>query len=481
MSAKQRTSGQQIQDPVERGLTGIVVRPGDPDYDRARMDYNERFDLHPLAIVYCLGTDDVVNAVAWARRNGVPLRARSGGHSYEAYSLVEDGIVVDLSRMMEVSVDPHHKIAVVEAGTPLLPLYEALWRHGMTIPGGSCASVGIAGLTLGGGFGLLARHCGLTCDSLTEIEIVTAEGEVLTASQQEHFDLFWACRGGGGGNFGIVTRLTFALHPIDDVAVYNLAWDWEAIERVTDVWQMWAPGVDERLTCILKLQAQSSGAITSMGQFVGPAGELRTILAPLMELGPRSVSIETIPYIEAVYRFAGISPEHRDWLLHGHDEHKKFKNTSAYAYAPIETAGIDALAEWLAAAPNSAALVQLDNYGGAVSRVADDATAFCHRRGVLFNMQYQTYWTKDEEAGENIAWVTGFRRAMRRFVSDGAYVNYADDDLLSWPNAYYGTNVDRLMAIKSEYDPTNFFSFPQSIPLAPAFLRQSWPADATRR
>lgn len=456
---------------AEPELTGIVVRPEDAEYDRARRDYNERFDIHPAVIVYCRETRDVVNAIAWARHNDVPLRARSGGHSYQAYSLVEGGIVVDVSCMKRVEVHAGQRIAHVEAGIELLPLYEELWRHGLTLPGGSCATVGIAGLTLGGGFGLLARRYGLTCDNLLEVEIVTADGRLRNASPCENYDLFWACRGGGGGNFGIVTRFTFNLHPIAEVAIYNIVWEWSALEQVTDIWQMWAPGVDERLTCILKLTAESSGAITSLGQFDGPEEELRELLRPLLELGPTSVSIETVPYIEAVHRFAGLKPRHRHWTVHRQGPGKKFKNTSAYAYRPIDPAGIVAIAEWLERAPNAQSLVQLDNYGGAVSRVANDSTAFFHRRGVLFNMQYQTYWTEDREQQENIAWVERFREEMRAFVSDGAYVNYCDGAILAWPHAYYGNNIDRLMAVKSEYDPTNFFSFPQSIPPAPTFPR----------
>lgn len=460
-------------------LTGDVVWPGDPRYDEARQDYNIRFDVRPRAIVFCLDADDVHNAVRWAGFYGVPVRPRCGRHSYEAWSLVQDGLVVDVSRMKRVHVDAAAGTARVEAGTDLWPLYQALWNQaGVTIPGGSCPTVGISGLVLGGGFGLLGRWLGLTCDSLLSVEMVTARGESVLASEQVNADLFWACRGGGGGNFGIATAFTFRVTPIGDVSIYNVVWDWKDLRPVLQAWQKWAPGADDRLTSILKLTAASSGTIASIGQYVGGADELRTLLQPLVAAAlPQSIEVKTVPYIEAVEHFAGIKPEHERWAAHwsGHwAAHSPpgalaggnpFKNTSAYAYDLFGPDAVERIMEALRAAPNDQGLVQLDAYGGAVARVAPDATAFAHRQGVQWNMQFQAYWSDPAEQDANIAWVEAFRTSLLPYTR-GAYVNYIDVDIVDWPTQYYGGNFARLTEVKRAWDPHNVFHYPQSIPPA---------------
>ncbi|WP_147372891.1 FAD-binding oxidoreductase, partial [Calidithermus terrae] len=185
------------------GLTGRVVRPGDPGYDAARRNYNERFDVRPALVVFCQSVEDVRNALGFARERGMPLRVRGGWHSYEAFSLVEGGLVLDVSDLHAVRVSPDRRTADVGAGAQLIQLYQRLGQLGLTLPGGTCPTVGIAGLTLGGGFGLTSRRYGLTCDCLEEVELVDAEGRVRIASEFRHPDLFWALRGGGGGNFGV--------------------------------------------------------------------------------------------------------------------------------------------------------------------------------------------------------------------------------------------------------------------------------------
>ncbi|MDF3015575.1 MAG: hypothetical protein K0R44_800 [Thermomicrobiales bacterium] len=204
-------------------LTGRVVWPRDPDYDVARQGFNARFSRFPAAIVVCNNTSDVQNAVLWARQEGMPLRARSGGHSYEAFSVVDGGLVVDVGGLTSVEIDVARGEAVIGAGVRLLNCYRHLWQHGVTIPAGTCPGIGIAGLTLGGGIGFLSRQYGLTCDNLVAIELVDADGRALRASKSEHPDLFWALRGGGGGNFGIATAFTFRVHPIGEVVTCTVA------------------------------------------------------------------------------------------------------------------------------------------------------------------------------------------------------------------------------------------------------------------
>lgn len=469
---------QQVPVPALAGepvLTGDVVWLTDPRYDQARQDYNTRFDVHPRVIVFCRGVEDVRNAVRWAAFHQVPIRPRCGRHSYEGWSLVQDGIVVDVSPMDAVRVDPASGTARVEAGIDLWPLYQALWDDSrVTIAGGSCPTVGISGLVLGGGFGLLGRWLGVTCDALLSVEMVTAQGESVRADARQNADLFWACRGGGGGNFGVATAFTFRVTPIDLVSIYNVVWDWKDLRPVLEAWQKWAPGVDDRLTSILKLTAESSGTISSIGQLVGEGEELRHLLRPLIAAAlPQSVEVKTVPYIEAVEHFAGIRPEHERWAAHWGNHLRAaevpggnpFKNTSAYAYDLFGPDAIARIVAALRAAPNDQGLVQLDAYGGAVARVPRDATAFAHRAGVLWNMQFQAYWTDPSEQDANLAWVEDFRRALLPFTR-GAYVNYIDGEIDDWESQYYAGNFARLTEVKRAWDPHNLFRYPQSIPPA---------------
>ncbi|WP_438016556.1 FAD-binding oxidoreductase [Sorangium sp. So ce315] len=446
-------------------LTGRVVLPGDPGYDDAREGYNARFSRHPSAVVFCQDAQDVASAVRWATARGVEIRARSGRHCYEGFSVLDAGLVIDVSDLRNVRVDRARSVAVIGAGADLITVYDALGQVGVTIPAGSCPTVSIAGLTLGGGFGLLSRALGLTCDSLLAVEMVTAEGEVIRADERENQDLLWACQGGGGGNFGVVTSFTFKTHPVSEVSIVTITWPWGALPGVLEAWQSFAASTDERLTSILKLTARSSGEISCVGQMLGTGGELHRLIQPLVSARgtvPSSVSIETLPYLRAVGQLGGLGSDPDRWTVHQRQAQASFKNASAYAYEPFDEGAVAALTAELSRAPSARCLVQLDAHGGAIGRVAPDATAFPHRRA-LWSLQYQAYWTAAAEEKENVAWVERVRRAMLPHTR-GAYINYIDAELEDWLTAYYGANVARLAAIKARYDPREVFRFPRSIP-----------------
>jgi FAD/FMN-containing dehydrogenase len=434
------------------GLTGRVIWPQDPAYEEARQSFNARFSRFPAAIVVCDNTSDVRNAVRWARQEGIPLRARSGGHSYEAFSVVDDGLVTDVAGLTSVDVDVERGEAVIGAGVRLLDLNRRLWEYGVTIPGGTCPGIGIAGLTLGGGIGFLSRQYGLTCDNLLAVELVDAEGRVLRASEERHPDLFWALRGGGGGNFGIATAFTFRVHPIGDVVICTVTWPWDDAAEVLDAWQRWAPFVDERLSVALAIAHPSAGAISATGLFTGSAAELPPLLDPLLRAGtPGAPQIQSLPFLTAAEQFAG--PPITS---------VRFKNTSSLAYEPLPTEAIATLVEHLRAAPFASDLVGFFPLRGAIATIDPAATAFVHRRA-LFDLQYQAYWWDDAAAPASIAWVRDLRAAMAPYTT-GAYVNYVDADLPNWGIAYYEENLERLIRVKTEYDPDNVFEGPQSIP-----------------
>ncbi|WP_371367721.1 putative FAD-linked oxidoreductase YvdP [Sporomusa rhizae] len=432
------------------GLTGRIVFPDDPSYEDARMDYNTRFSKYPRVIVFCQRVLDVINAVKWARETHTPIRVRCGRHSYEAFSIVNKGIVIDVSEMNKVLLEKSKGIASIQAGATLLPLYKVLWHKGVTIPGGTCPTVGISGLTLGGGFGMLTRKLGLLCDNLLAIQMVDAEGKIVYADQCVNSDLLWASRGGGGGNFGIVTSFVYKVHPIANVAVYTITWDWSDAKEVIKVWQDWAPFVDERLTSILELSTKKDGRISSSGEFLGPEGQLQYLLRPLITAGkPIQINVQTIPYIEAVLKFDGGSGPHN------------FKNTGAFVYHCLPDEAISTLLYYMEISPNKDNSIQFQSLGGAVSKVPPTGTAYFHREAGYI-MQYITQWEADTAESPNICWVETLRQSMLKYV-DGTYVNWPDIFIKDWPCAYYGINYQELMRIKHKYDPENIFHFEQSI------------------
>jgi FAD/FMN-containing dehydrogenase len=445
--------GESVPATPSVGLTGRVIWPQDPAYDEARLAFNTRFSRFPAAIVVCSSVADVQNAVRWARQQGIPLRARSGGHSYEAFCVLDDGLVIDLGGFQEITVDTARGEAVVGAGVRLGHFYRRLGEDGVTVPSGTCQGVGIAGLTLGGGIGFLSRQYGLTCDNLLAVDMVDANGDIVRASEQDHPDLFWALRGGGGGNFGIATSFTFRVHPVAEVSLCSISWPWEDVAEVIDAWQQWAPVTDERLTTGLGVPNPAGGTITSTGQFSGSPAELQSLIAPLMQAGrPSPPQVWSVPFLSAVEQFAGSDIAH-----------SRFKNSSGLVSEPLSAAAIATFVDQMRASPTASNLVGFFPLGGAVAAVDSTVTAFPHRRA-LFDMQYQAYWQDDADAQADIAWIRAIREAMFPYTN-GAYVNYIDAEIADWATAYYGPNLARLSKVKATYDQDDVFNGPQSIPI----------------
>lgn len=436
-----------------KGLTGRVVRPGDPEYDSARLVFNLRFSKFPCAIAFCGRARDVVNAVNKARETGIPIRSRCGRHSYEAFSVVDGGIVADVSEMRDVRVNCRDNTAVVEAGIGLLDLYEELWRHGFTFPGGTCPKVGLSGLILGGGFGLLSRLYGLASDNMLELEMVNAEGKIICVDKKRNPNLFWASQGGGGGNFGIATSYRLKIVPVANAVVFDIIWKWRDAAKVIEAWQQWAPYTDLRVGADLRVRTCRNGTVTASGQFLGLQSELESLLKPLISVGkPIEVQIQTIPYIETARKFAGVRMPH------------PFKNTGAFVYNLLPPKAIGIMLSFLRSAPSELNQVEFQNLSGAVSRISPTATAYIHRPA-KYNLQYIAQWVNAEEEIANITWVDALREALLPYTV-GTYVNFSDLHIADWPYAYYGENFDRLREVKKQYDHNNLFRFAQSIPPA---------------
>src|SRR6266540_44334 len=298
------------QGALPRSLRGDVIQRGETAYDAARLLYNTRFDaVKPRAVVFCESLADVQRTVRWSRKHKLRIVPRSGGHSYGGYSTTA-GVIVDVSRLHRISVDARRR-AAVGAGARLIDVYERLWQNGLTVPAGTCPTVGIAGLALSGGIGLAARKFGLTCDNLLEATIVTGDGNALVCNAHEHADLYWALRGGGGGSLGIVTRLVFRTHPVGQVTTFALEWPWSDAKRVLQAWQKQAPHAPDGLFSVLNLNAAGGSSvphITCAGQFFGTEERLRALLKPVAEAGtPTRFTTTSRSYMSAQLMWGGCS------------------------------------------------------------------------------------------------------------------------------------------------------------------------------
>jgi FAD/FMN-containing dehydrogenase len=422
----------------------------------------------------------VVTSLAFVTKYGVPVAARCGGHSYGGWSSTS-GLIVDVTKMAGVNVSGSS--ATVGAGTRLIDFYNGLAAHGRAVPGGSCPTVGISGLTLGGGIGVVGRAYGLTCDNLTSLQIVTADGQIRTANAQTNSDLFWACRGGGGGNFGVVTSFTFTTHPAGDICLFFLSWPWSQAARVISGWQSWAPHAPDQLWSNVHLSAAHGGSVPSIqvgGTYLGPVSEAAAQLEKLYAAvgsHPSSPFLESTTWLHAMLVEAGCASKTvNECHLPTQAPGGQLSRASEYAKSdfftkPLSSLGIGTLLagvesfQKVSGAPGSSGGIAFDALGGAVNRVAPGATAFVHR-DALFDAQYTTTWpvgSPSAEVASQHAWQQSFWQSMRPYASGQAYQNYVDPSLTNWQQAYYGANYTRLTQVKAAYDPHRLFSFPQAV------------------
>lgn len=448
-----------------RALRGGLYRPGDPPYSQLALPFNLRWsDVKPAGIAQVADAADVATAIGWARDHDVELVARSGGHSYAGFSTIA-GLHIDLTAMTAVQVDQDAGRATVAGGARNLNLYAALEPASQAISAGRCVSVGVAGLTLGGGFGFSARKLGLTCDVLTETELVTADGEVLTCNERENPDLFWALRGGGGGNFGINTSFTFDLTPVGDVTVYEIGWDHRHLAAVFDAFERIMATAPDDFSVRLAVKPDNRlaglpGGVTALGQHFGSEAELRDILAPaLAAAAPASTDIREVDF------FVG-----KTFLQEGANPAFSIER-SRVANAPLTTEAVEtivaALDRWPGGSSDASAQLAVFAWGGAIGAVAPDATAFVHRDAFSVNsIQYE--WGPEDPIDvvrDGLVWVDETLDVMQEFVTPYCYQNFLDVELDDPLHAYYGANLDRLIEIKAAVDPDDVFHFPQSIPV----------------
>jgi FAD/FMN-containing dehydrogenase len=465
---------------LRRSLSGTLVLPTDASYPGAKLVYDLRFEAAaPAAIAYATSSTDVQRLIDFARRHDLAPIPRSGGHSYGGYS-TGSGLVVDLGALNGVRVSG--STATVGAGTRLVDLYSALAAAGVLVPGGSCPSVGVAGLALGGGVGVLGRKYGLTADAIESLRVVTADARVLRADAGSEPDLYWASRGGGGRNFGIVTSFDFTARALPPLALFTLEFPWGSAAELFGAWAAWiAHAPDELWSNCLLLSAGSSGLIArATGVYVGDVAPLTTLvgqLASAVGATPTTNYVRADTYLRAMLVEAGCA-EITLAACHlqapgspGTLARSAFAAKSAYFSSAPSSAGVAAIVAAVESfqreLPQLGGGLAFDACGGAINAVAPDATAFVHR-DALCQLQMSGSWglgTSASSAAAVAAWLAETAARLAPYTNGEAYQNYVDPTLADWPRAYYGANLPRLQAVRRAYDPDGVFSFAQSIPL----------------
>jgi FAD/FMN-containing dehydrogenase len=433
-------------------LQGSLVLPGDLAYDEARQIFNAMIDRRPAAIARCESTADVVAAVRFAGEHDVPVSVRGGGHAVSGSSVIDGGLVIDVGPVKGLVVDIERRVAVAGAGLRLGEFIEGTEAYGLVAPTGTVSDTGMAGLTLGAGYGYLAGQFGLAIDSLIGAEIVTADGSVRHVSEAEHPDLFWAIRG-GSGNFGVVTSFEFALHPLTQVLGGMLVYPGFMAADVLRFYRDVAGSAPDELTVFAALMTAPDGnpAIGFAVCWCGEIAEGERVLETIRAFGPPVMdTIAPIPYsvMNTLVDAALPGGLRQYWKWEGLRE--------------LADGAIDVIVAFAATKPSPRSIILIDHIHGAASRVPKSATAFPHRDSphglIILSM-----WDDPAEDARNREWARDFVSAIASFTTGGMYVNGASDDK---PGAAYGENLARLREIKAKYDPANFFRHNNNIPPA---------------
>jgi len=447
---------------LQERVQGRVITPGDDGYDESRRVFNAMIDRRPAAIVRAAAVSDVVAAVDYAREAGLDLAVRGGGHSVPGFGTVDDGVVIDLSGMRTVVVDPAKRRARAAGGATWADFNTATAAHGLASTGGVVSTTGVGGLTLGGGIGYLARGLGLSCDNLVSAEVVTADGQVVTASEREHEDLFWALRG-GSGNFGVATSLEFRLHPVDNIyggpMFFDLA-DAEAVLRFYRDWIKTAPEAFGGFPAFqiapplpfIPEQRHGQTMLAFIACWAGPLDEGEAVLKPLHDVAEVVAEhVGPMPYAALNGAFDALYPP-------GALQHYWKAN---YVRELTDDA-IRAHLEWGPKVPVVNSTVHIYPINGACHRVPADATAFSHR-DATFATVIAGMWPDPAQNDANIAWVRGYYDATAPYSESGGYVNFMSGDDGDRVPANYGANYERLRDVKRKYDPGNVFHVNQNI------------------
>jgi FAD/FMN-containing dehydrogenase len=458
----------EVIDDFKSKLRGRLIQPDDPEYEEARKIWNAMIDRKPAMIVRCAGNADVMNAVAFARDHDIPPAIRGGGHNIAGNAICDGGMVIDLSAMRAVRIDPGARRAYVDGGATLADFDHEAQAFGLATPLGINSTTGVAGLTLGGGFGWLSRMYGLTIDNLLSADVITADARMLRASATENPDLFWALRG-GGGNFGVVTTFEFQLHPVGPMVTAGLiVFPFDQAKQVLTRYRDFVNGMPDELSvwAVLRqapplpfLPAEMHGKeVVVMAVFSPkPADTILPAFEPVRAFGqPCGEHVGPVPYTAWQKAFDPmLTPGARNyWKSHN------FKTLGDEA--------IDIVNRYVATLPTPESEIFFGLLGGQASRAAPDATAYPHR-DALYAMNVHTRWRDPADDDRCIAWAREFFAATKPYSAGSVYINFLTQDEGDRIAEAYGANYERLARIKAKYDPHNLFRLNQNIkPAAPA-------------
>jgi FAD/FMN-containing dehydrogenase len=449
---------------LRHSVHGPVIGPDDEGYDEARSIWNGAIDRRPACIARCTGVADVVAAVGFARERDLLVGVRSGGHGVGGHALCDGGLVIDLSSMKGTRVDPAARTARAEAGVLWGELDRETQLHGLATVGGIVTHTGIAGLTLGGGIGWLTRKHGATVDNVISVDLVTAEGELLTASEDQNLDLFWGVRG-GGGNFGIVSSFEYRLHPVGPIVLAGpIFHPLEDTREVLRFYREFIAAAPDELTTIFDLSVAPplpflpedvhGKPIVMVGAcYAGAPEDGIEAVRPLKEFGTPIVDLlEPKPYTALQSMFDPLVP---------HGWHRYWKSVEL---PPLTDDAIDTLVEHASAVTSPKSYRIVFQLGGALARVGEDETAFS-QRDAAHNVNINAVWTEDDVAGDrHVAWARDFYSAMEPHAGERVYLNFLGDEGADRVRQAYGVRqYERLAELKRRYDPTNFFRLNQNI------------------
>ncbi|TBX76973.1 FAD-binding oxidoreductase [Bacillus mycoides] len=440
------------------GLTGEIITRYDCEYEEARQEWNRAIQKFPLAIIYCFTKWDVSNAIIWAIKNEISIRIRSGGHHYEGYSVDNNVLVIDISKMNCMQLNEHKNTLVIQGGVQNKQIYDFISSKGYPFPGGTCPTVGVSGYTLGGGWGYSSRYFGLGCDNLIELELIDYKGKVITANETYHKDLFWACRGAGGGNFGIVVSLTFKLPPIvDKVTFVELYWPNASVDiqkEFLHTWQSWLVNLNSKMTIGASIynSAAEGLAIYGRGLYYGTPEDAAFILQDLVNINGVKVNLQYISLLEAM-----------DIVQSSYPPYEQFKSTGRFVHKQYNEEEIEKIISLIEDRASGSIFAALSLYplGGKVQDVDKDATAFYYR-DAHYIIGIQSIWEDPIFKKDNSQWLEK-RFDYIESITEGSFVNFPYSDLKDYMNAYYGTHANKLRKISKKYDPLCVFTFPQGI------------------
>lgn len=432
-----------LDSPAPAGFSGRWLRPEDSAYEEARHVFNGRLRGRPRVLAQIARVEDIPLALEWARAQGFTVAVRGSGHSYEGYSLGKD-MVLDTRALSEIELLAEDQIRV-GSGVLFQSLLGRLENRDLAFPTGSCPTVGVAGYALGGGLSILSRHLGMGTDRVCEIEMIDPQGKTLVASASQNPELFWGLRGGGAGNFGVITRLTLQTLPLKQVVLFRRNFAWERLREIVERWQAWAYSADSRIGSHLSVRGGAQKHVTMTGVFAGTGGESQALQPAFGE--PLEQFDKGCSFVEAM-RLLGGKPGRGT---------SAFWGTSDFLTKPLSSGLVGELARSLDTAPVT---LLLDSLGGAIDAPSADATAYVHRSGNQFCLQALAYETKDFDGDAAQRWLARYREIIKSEVSGFAYQNYPDKVRSRWDSAYYGEALPRLRALRKMYDPNGLLDQP---------------------